>query len=178
MVQYVPWYLKRSPPIFCGICIPVYTGIWPARKFVLIIGAILFAIGIMLLLGLLLTCIAVECSVVAGALLPFALVLIIAGLLILHCGWAAHLLERGYGGAYGETTTTTTTTTRTKRSAGGGPEEDDDLQIFETIEGIQPQQEIKQGFWQFEERSAWQSVANPYPIQYTLKPVVERQPYV
>jgi hypothetical protein len=34
------------------------------RKFVLIIGAILFAIGIMLLLGLLLTCVAVECSVV------------------------------------------------------------------------------------------------------------------
>uniref|UniRef100_A0A915ER20 Uncharacterized protein n=1 Tax=Ditylenchus dipsaci TaxID=166011 RepID=A0A915ER20_9BILA len=176
MVQYVPWYLKRSPPIFCGICLPVYNGVWPARKFVLIIGAILFAIGIMLLLGLLLTCIAVECSIVAGALLPFALVLIIAGLLIIHCGWAAHLLEYGHGGHLGETTTTTTS--RTKRSADGGPNEDEDLPIFETIEGQQPQQEIKQGFWQFEEKSAWQSVANPYPIQYSLKPVVDRQPYI
>ena len=96
MAQYVPWYFKRSCPVFCWPCVPVYTGIWPARKFVLIIGAVLFAIGLMMLLGLLLTCIAVECSVVAGALLPFALILIIAGILIFHCGWAAHLLD--YGG--------------------------------------------------------------------------------
>jgi hypothetical protein len=37
----------------------------------------------------------------AGALLPFAFILIIAGLLIIHCGWAAHLLEFGKGGSYG-----------------------------------------------------------------------------
>jgi hypothetical protein len=174
MAQYVPWYYKKSPPIFCGICLPVYTGVWSARKFVLIMGFILFAIGIMLLLALLLTCVAVECSVVAGALLPFALILIIAGLLIMHCGWAAHLLDRDGGYGYGETTTTS----RTRRTVGGDQKPKEEEEIFETIEGQKPPPEIKQGFWQFEERSAWQNVANPYPIQYTLKPVVERQPYV
>lgn len=63
MAKYVPWYLARKPPAFCWPCVPVYQGIWPGRKFVLIIGAILFAIGLMLLLGLLLVCIAVECSI-------------------------------------------------------------------------------------------------------------------
>jgi len=175
MAQYVPWYQKRSPPIFCGICIPVYTGVWPARKFVLIIGFILFAIGIMLLLALLLTCIAIECSVAAGALLPFSLILIIAGLLIMHCGWAAHLLDFG-GHPYGETTTTTTSRTRRSAPSDQRPKEEDE--VFETVVPFTSQPEVKQGFWQFEERSAWQNVANPYPIQYTLKPVVERQPYV
>lgn len=62
-----------------------------------------------------------------------------------------------------KTTTVTSTTTRTKRSD-GKPEEEEEP-IFETIEGIEPNPEIKQGFWQFEERSSWQAVANPYPIQ-------------
>uniref|UniRef100_A0A1I8BH25 Transmembrane protein 230 n=1 Tax=Meloidogyne hapla TaxID=6305 RepID=A0A1I8BH25_MELHA len=116
MTKYVPWYYKRSPPIFCGICIPVYMGVWPARKFVVIIGFLLFLIGILLLLGLLLTCIAVECSYIAGALLPFAIILIIAGLLILHCGWAAHLLDREGGGVpFDEQTKTTVTTIRRQR---------------------------------------------------------------
>lgn len=35
----------------------------------------------------------IKCYFSAGALLPFAIVLIIAGLLILHCGWAAHLMD-------------------------------------------------------------------------------------
>uniref|UniRef100_A0A1I7RRL7 Uncharacterized protein n=1 Tax=Bursaphelenchus xylophilus TaxID=6326 RepID=A0A1I7RRL7_BURXY len=64
MAQYVPWYLKRSPPVFCWPCLPVYTGIWPGRKCVLIIGGCLFAIGIMILLCLLLLCIAIECAAV------------------------------------------------------------------------------------------------------------------
>ncbi|PIO69325.1 hypothetical protein TELCIR_08856 [Teladorsagia circumcincta] len=27
--------------------------------------------------------------------------------------------------------------------------------------------QVKQGYWQFDERESWQAVANPYPIQYT-----------
>lgn len=57
-------------------------------------------------------------------------------------------------------------TIRTRRAAEGdrgkGPEEEE---VFEVIEPQQPPPEIKQGFWQFEESAAWQSVANPYPIQ-------------
>uniref|UniRef100_A0A914NMN4 Transmembrane protein n=1 Tax=Meloidogyne incognita TaxID=6306 RepID=A0A914NMN4_MELIC len=177
MTKYVPWYYKRSPPIFCGICLPVYMGVWPARKFVVIIGFLLFLIGILLLLGLLLTCIAVECSYIAGALLPFAIILIIAGLLILHCGWAAHLLDREGGGVpFDEQTKTTITTTR-RQKRGGPPRKEEELDFGE-IEGKEPPPEIKQGYWQFDETEAWQTVANPYPINYTLKPVIERQPYV
>ncbi|KAI6217320.1 hypothetical protein M3Y99_01775200 [Aphelenchoides fujianensis] len=174
MAQYVPWYLKRSPPVFCWPCVPCYTGIWPGRKCVLILGAVLFAIGIMILLGLLLTCIAVECGAVAGALLPLALILIIVGILIFHCGWAAHLLD--YGGKV--PADETTYTTRHKRGADeeGGDDESEDFQVNETI--AQPQEPIRQGFWQFDERQSWQAVANPYPLQHTLKPVVERQPYI
>ncbi|KAL3082897.1 hypothetical protein niasHS_010699 [Heterodera schachtii] len=176
MAQYVPWYYKRSPPIFCGVCVPVYLGVWSVRKFIVVLGFLLFLIGVLLLLGLLLICVAIECSAAAGALLPFALVLIIAGLLLLHCGWAAHLLDVGEGMPYGEhsTTKTVSTSNRTKRTAPKGEEEP----VFEEIEGKQPPPEIKQGFWQFDEREAWQTVANPYPINYTLKPVIERQPYV
>lgn len=76
MAQYVPWYRKRSPPIFCGICIPVYIGVWPARKFVVIIGFLLFLIGVLLLLGLMLTCIAVECSYVFVHLFPIPFITI------------------------------------------------------------------------------------------------------
>ena len=96
MAQYVPWYFKRSCPIFCWPCVPIYTGIWPGRKFLLILGAVLFSIGVMMLLGLLLICIAVECSAVASPLLIFAFLLIVLGILFFHCGWAAHLLD--YGG--------------------------------------------------------------------------------
>uniref|UniRef100_A0A183CHA0 Protein kinase C n=1 Tax=Globodera pallida TaxID=36090 RepID=A0A183CHA0_GLOPA len=72
------------------------------------------------------------------------------------------------------TTKTVSTSGRTKRTAPKGEEEP----VFEEIEGKEPPPEIKHGFWQFEEREAWQTVANPYPINYTLKPVIERQPYV
>jgi uncharacterized membrane protein YczE len=173
MAKYVPWYLKRSPPVFCWPCVPVYTGIWPGRKFVLIIGAVLFAIGVMLLLGLLLTCIAVECSIVAGALLPFALILLLVGILLFHCGWAAHLLDRGGAIPVDETLETV----RTKRTADNRRAQEEE-EIFETIEPLQPQAEVKVGHWQFDQDRAWQTVANPYPIQHTLKPVVERPPYV
>jgi len=176
MTKYVPWYYKKSPPIFCGICIPVYLGVWSARKFVVIMGFILFLIGVLLLFALLLMCIAIECSVAAGALLPFALILIIAGLLILHCGWAAHLLEFEEGVPYGGSTHTTTRTTRSTQRGGPPPKEEEP--VFEEIEGREPPPEIRQGFWQFEEKTAWQTVANPYPINYTLKPVIDRQPYV
>ena len=176
MATYVPWYQKRSPPIFCGICIPVYLGVWPARKFVVIIGFLLFLIGVLLLLGLLLTCVAVECGYIAGALLPFAIILIIAGLLILHCGWAAHLLDPVDGSVPWDEQTTVTTTQRQRRQTPRSKEDQDP--IFEEIEGKQPPPEIRQGFWQFDEREAWQTVANPYPINYTLKPTIERPPYV
>uniref|UniRef100_A0A7E4USU8 Uncharacterized protein n=1 Tax=Panagrellus redivivus TaxID=6233 RepID=A0A7E4USU8_PANRE len=175
MAQYVPWYLKRSCPIFCWPCIPVYTGIWPGRKFVLIIGAVLFAIGLMMLLGLLLTCIAVECSVVAGALLPFALIFIIAGILLFHCGWAAHLLDSNGGVPYDETTITTKTKVTRFEDESIRPEEADP--IFEELHA-QDQPEIRTGYWQFNQQPSWQAVANPYPIQHTLKPFVEREPYV
>ncbi|VDM48823.1 unnamed protein product [Toxocara canis] len=95
MSQWEPWYLRKSCPVFCEPCVPAYSGIWPARRCVVIVGAILFAIGVMILLGLLLTCIAVECAAIVSALLPFALILIIVGILLFHCGWAAHLLDDG-----------------------------------------------------------------------------------
>ncbi|KAI6190222.1 hypothetical protein M3Y97_00093300 [Aphelenchoides bicaudatus] len=174
MAQYVPWYLKRSPPVFCWPCVPVYTGIWPGRKCVLILGAILFCIGIMILLGLLLTCIAVECQALSFALFPLALILIIVGILIFHCGWAAHLLDFGGRVPADETTYTT----RTKRGIEEeGDESSEDIPIVEKLEPQPPLEPIRQGFWQFEERESWQHVANPYPLQHTLKPVVERQPY-
>uniref|UniRef100_A0A914EFW1 Uncharacterized protein n=1 Tax=Acrobeloides nanus TaxID=290746 RepID=A0A914EFW1_9BILA len=126
----------------------------------------------MLLLGLLLACIAVECGVIAGAIFPFALILILVGILLFHCGWAAHLMD--WGGAI-PTDETVTTTTRTTRSADEDP--DEEMPIFESVETkVVP--DVRQGFWQFDEDSSWQAVANPYPIQHTLKPVVERQPYV
>ncbi|MFH4984444.1 hypothetical protein AB6A40_011153 [Gnathostoma spinigerum] len=62
MSQYEPWYLRKSCPIFCVPCVPVYTNIWPARRAVLVIGSIIFAVGVMILLALLLTCVAIECS--------------------------------------------------------------------------------------------------------------------
>uniref|UniRef100_A0A915MRW4 Uncharacterized protein n=1 Tax=Meloidogyne javanica TaxID=6303 RepID=A0A915MRW4_MELJA len=78
MAKYVPWYYKRSPPIFCGICLPVYMGVWPAR--------------------------------------------------------------------------------------GAPPRKEEELDFGE-IEGKEPPPEIKQGYWQFDETEAWQTVANPYPIK-------------
>ncbi|KHJ88062.1 hypothetical protein OESDEN_12148 [Oesophagostomum dentatum] len=65
----------------------------------------------MILLAMLLTCIAVECSNIAGALIPLALILIIVGILIFHCGWAAHLLDDRGQIPVKKTVTTTTTTT-------------------------------------------------------------------
>jgi hypothetical protein len=61
----------------------------------------------------------------------------------------------------------TTYTTRTKRSAGGDDDDvsSEDIPIVEQIEPQQPSEPIRQGFWQFEEKEAWQNVANPYPLQ-------------
>uniref|UniRef100_A0A0K0DI94 Transmembrane protein 218 n=1 Tax=Angiostrongylus cantonensis TaxID=6313 RepID=A0A0K0DI94_ANGCA len=91
--DYAPWYSRRSCPVFCYPCVPAYMGVWPARRCVLIVGAVLFFVGVMILLAMLLTCIAVECSNIAGALVPLGLILIIVGILLFHCGWAAHLLD-------------------------------------------------------------------------------------
>ncbi|KAK6108675.1 putative integral membrane protein [Brugia pahangi] len=136
MSQYEPWYLRRRCPIFFYPCVPVYVGVWPARKCVVILSAILFAIGVMILLGLLLTCIAVECSAIAGALLPLALLLIMY-------------------------------------QKSPNP---DEIALFESAYK-EPIPEIRQGYWQFEDKLAWQTVANPYPIQHTLRNTVERPEY-
>ncbi|KAI6185274.1 hypothetical protein M3Y98_00005100 [Aphelenchoides besseyi] len=164
MAQYVPWYFKRSPPVFCWPCVPCYTGIWPGRKCFLFLGALLLAFGIMILLGLLLACIAIECSAVAGATLPLAIILIIVGILIFHCGWAAHLLD------YGGKIPTDETTYRTRNIRGaedGGDDSSEDLEVYEKIEPQQSQKPIRQGHWQFDEEKSWQAVSNPYPIQST-----------
>uniref|UniRef100_A0A0M3IK97 Uncharacterized protein n=1 Tax=Ascaris lumbricoides TaxID=6252 RepID=A0A0M3IK97_ASCLU len=157
MSQYEPWYLRKACPVFCDPCVPAYTGIWPARRCVLIIGAILFATGVMILLGLLLTCIAVECAAIVSALLPFAFILIIVGILLFHCGWAAHLLD-------GEEQLPKTTTYRDEERKPDANE----IALFETAYR-EPMPQIKQGYWQFEENEAWQTVANPYPIQCNLQ---------
>ncbi|KAK6108676.1 putative integral membrane protein [Brugia pahangi] len=141
MSQYEPWYLRRRCPIFFYPCVPVYVGVWPARKCVVILSAILFAIGVMILLGLLLTCIAVECSAIAGALLPLALLLIM------------YLV--------------------TNEEKSPNP---DEIALFESAYK-EPIPEIRQGYWQFEDKLAWQTVANPYPIQHTLRNTVERPEY-
>ncbi|KAK6010668.1 hypothetical protein OSTOST_24278, partial [Ostertagia ostertagi] len=60
--EYVPWYSRRACPVFCYPCVPAYMGVWKARKCVLVTGAVLFFIGVIILLAMLLTCIAVECS--------------------------------------------------------------------------------------------------------------------
>jgi len=86
------------------------------------------------------------------------------------------LLEFEEGVPYGGSTHTTTRTTRSTQRGGPPPKEEEP--VFEEIEGREPPPEIRQGFWQFEEKTAWQTVANPYPINYTLKPVIDRQPYV
>ncbi|CAD5224114.1 unnamed protein product [Bursaphelenchus okinawaensis] len=175
MAQYVPWYLKQSPPVFCWPCVPVYTGIWPGRKCVLIIGGCLFAIGIMILLCLLLLCIAIECAAVSAGLLPLAIILILVGILLFHCGWAAHLLD--YGGKVPTEEIYHKRTTRGVNEADDNGDDEEELVGVEVIEQ-KPQQPIKQGFWQFEQNDSWQNVTNPYPIQHTLKPVLDRQPYV
>ncbi|VDN94193.1 unnamed protein product [Brugia pahangi] len=166
MSQYEPWYLRRRCPIFFYPCVPVYVGVWPARKCVVILSAILFAIGVMILLGLLLTCIAVECSAIAGALLPLALLLIIIGILMLHCGWAAHLLDE-------ESSNDVPVKVVTNEEKSPNP---DEIALFESAYK-EPIPEIRQGYWQFEDKLAWQTVANPYPIQHTLRNTVERPEY-
>ncbi|VDK70729.1 unnamed protein product [Litomosoides sigmodontis] len=164
MSHYEPWYLRRKCPIFFYPCMPVYVGVWPARRCLVILGAIIFAIGVMILLGLLLTCIAVECYTIAGALLPLALLLIIVGILMLHCGWAAHLLD-GVDDKPAEVIT--------GEEKSPNPAE---IALFESTYK-EPIPEIRQGYWQFEDKLAWQTVANPYPIQHTLKSMVERPEY-
>jgi len=172
MSTYEPWYIRRSFPVFCIPCVPVYSGIWTARRSVLLIGAVLFAIGVMILFGLLLTCVAIECAAIAGALLPIALILIIVGILLFHCGWAAHLL--GTGGVYDVNKTTTTTTTTIQRDP---TVRDEEVALFEAA-NLETNSDVnKQGYWQFEEREAWQTLANPYPIQHTLLNSVSRLPY-
>jgi len=82
--------------------------------------------------------------------------------LLFHCGWAAHLLDDG--GVLSTTTTTTTTTVARDQAA----EVDRNQQaLFESVNIGQPQ-EAKQGFWQFEEKEAWQTVANPYPVCHPI----------
>ncbi|CAG9532835.1 unnamed protein product [Cercopithifilaria johnstoni] len=166
MSQYEPWYLRRKCPIFFYPCIPVYVGVWPTRRCVLILGAILFAIGVMISLGLLLTCIAIECYSIVGALLPIALLLIVVGILMLHCGWAAHLLDEG--GAVDAPRKVVTSETKSPNP--------DEIALFESTYK-EPIPEIRQGYWQFEDKLAWQTVANPYPIQHTLRNTIERLEY-
>ncbi|KJH49539.1 hypothetical protein DICVIV_04327 [Dictyocaulus viviparus] len=137
--SYVPWYARRSFPVFCMPCIPTYMGIWPAS---------------------------------AGALIPLALILLIVGILLFHCGWAAHLLDESGQVPIKEknpitvcffhsrkTVTTTTTTTY--------EDPESDLAEKRLLESayIDPVPEVKQGYWQFDEKESWQAVANPYPIQ-------------
>ncbi|KAK0414386.1 hypothetical protein QR680_007291 [Steinernema hermaphroditum] len=174
MAQYQPWYQRRSCPIFCLPCVPVYLGVRPARKCVFITGAILFSVGVMILLGLLLTCVAVECSNIAGALLPFGIILIIVGLLLMHCGWAAHLIDdEGY-----TVTQTTNTQSQRHRDPSKQPEEEEEEGFALCDAGYSDDNAaVRTGFWQFDEKKAWQTVANPYPIQSTLKPTLERLPY-
>ncbi|KAJ1352972.1 hypothetical protein KIN20_009508 [Parelaphostrongylus tenuis] len=169
--DYVPWYTRRSCPVFCYPCVPAYMGIWPARRCVLMVGSVLFFVGVMILLAMLLTCIAVECSNIAGALVPLGLILIIIGILLFHCGWAAHLLDDSGQVPIKKTVTTTTTTTY--------EDPESDLAEQRLLESAyrDPVPEVKQGFWQFDEKESWQAVANPYPIQHTLKHCLERQPY-
>ncbi|WKY10750.1 hypothetical protein Q1695_002819 [Nippostrongylus brasiliensis] len=169
--DYVPWYSRRACPVFCDPCVPAYMGVWKARRCVLVLGAVLFFIGVIILLAMLLTCIAVECSNVAGALIPLALILLIVGILLFHCGWAAHLLDDSGQIPIKKTVTTTTTTTYED------PESDLAEQRLLESAYTYPVPEVKQGYWQFDERESWQAVANPYPIQHTLKHCLERQPY-
>ncbi|KAK6754576.1 hypothetical protein RB195_013521 [Necator americanus] len=169
--EYQPWYTRRACPVFCYPCVPAYMGVWKARKCVVALGAILFFVGVMILLAMLLTCIAVECSYIAGALVPLALILIIVGILLFHCGWAAHLLDDNGQIPIKKTVTTTTTTTYED------PESDlAEQRLFESAYR-EPVPEVKQGYWQFDEKESWQAVANPYPIQHSLKHCLERQPY-
>ncbi|CAB01521.1 uncharacterized protein CELE_W06A7.2 [Caenorhabditis elegans] len=168
--DYVPWYSRRAPPVFCFPCLPAYMGIWPARKCVLIIGALLFFFGVIILLAMLLTCIAIECAGVASALIPLALILIIVGILLFHCGYAAHLLDNHGEIPIKKTTTTTTTTVMDPES------HEDEIRLFETVHREQVPN-VRQGFWQFDENLSWQAASNPYPIQHTLKNCLERQPY-
>uniref|UniRef100_A0A158R652 Palmitoyltransferase n=1 Tax=Syphacia muris TaxID=451379 RepID=A0A158R652_9BILA len=153
MPQYAPWYLTRKFPVFCDPCIPAYLSIFSVKKCILITGVLLFGTGIMILLGLLLVCIAVACSTLVGALLPVGLLLIILGILLFHCGWAAHLLDDDRA-----------------VEVSVKPVEapiDPELEIFQSA-CREPKPEIKQGYWQFEEKAAWQTVANPYPIQLVI----------
>ncbi|CAB3398273.1 unnamed protein product [Caenorhabditis bovis] len=169
--EYVPWYSRRAPPVFCFPCLPAYMGIWPARKCVLILGTLLFFFGVIILLAMLLTCIAVECAGVASALIPLALILLIVGLLLFHCGYAAHLLDDRGQIPIKKTTTTTTTTQYTD------PESHEaELRLFENV-AREPLPDVKQGYWQFDEKESWQAASNPYPIQHTLKNCLERLPY-
>uniref|UniRef100_A0A914WU17 Uncharacterized protein n=1 Tax=Plectus sambesii TaxID=2011161 RepID=A0A914WU17_9BILA len=153
MPQYVyePWYLRRAPPVFCMPCLPAYSGIYKARKPILIIGAVLFCIGFIILLSLLLTCIAIHCGTVVAGLLPLALILMIVGLLLFHCGWAAHLLDDG-------ALPVTTTTTTAKEEV---DEKKEMAALFETAH-VQPgeENEVPTGFWQFADKSAWQHVSS------------------
>ncbi|CAI4222777.1 unnamed protein product [Auanema sp. JU1783] len=169
--EYQPWYARRSFPVFCFPCLPAYMGVWPARRCVLMLGAVLFFVGVMILLAMLLTCIAVECSNIAGALIPLAIILIIVGILLFHCGWAANLLDDKGQVPIKRTVRTTTTTYH------GDPEsEAAEQRLFQ--EAARPDlPQVKQGYWQFEDQESWQAVANPYPIQHTLKNCLERMPY-
>ncbi|EPB78406.1 hypothetical protein ANCCEY_02472 [Ancylostoma ceylanicum] len=98
----------------------------------------------------------------AGALIPLALILLIVGILLFHCGWAAHLLDDNGQIPIKKTVTTTTTTTY--------EDPESDLAEQRLLESAyrEPIPEVKQGYWQFDEHESWQAVANPYPIQYVL----------
>ncbi|CAI5450199.1 unnamed protein product [Caenorhabditis angaria] len=169
--EYVPWYSRRAPPVFCFPCLPIYMGVWPGRQCLLILGTLFFFFGVVILLTMLLMCIALECGGWAALLVPVALILLILGLLLFHCGYAAYLLD-DHGQIPIKKTTTTTTTTSTY-----DPEShEDEIRLFENVHREQLPN-VKQGFWQFDEDSSWQAASNPYPIQHTLKNCLDRQPY-
>ncbi|GMT11417.1 hypothetical protein PFISCL1PPCAC_2714, partial [Pristionchus fissidentatus] len=168
--EWQPWYSRRVPPVFCLPCLPAYVGLWTARKPVLIIGGVLFMIGVMILLALLLMCIAVECSNILGGLLPLAIILIIVGILLFHCGWAAHLLDERGQLPIKRTVTTTTTTVHEP------PVDEGERRLLQTAHHDN-RPPLQTGYWQFDEEASWQAVANPYPIQSTLKPCLDRMPY-
>uniref|UniRef100_A0AC35TJX1 Palmitoyltransferase n=1 Tax=Rhabditophanes sp. KR3021 TaxID=114890 RepID=A0AC35TJX1_9BILA len=168
--QYVPWYLARRCPIFCLPLLPLYQAVWPARTCVLITGALLFILGVTMMLGLIVTCVAIECGAYAGVFLPIAFILVFLGILMVHIGWAAHLLDFG-----GKLPLDETFTEEIRTLTQNDPKEQDKA-VFDSVrEKHVPA--LKQGHWQFDERESWQAVANPYPIQNSLKGIIPRDEY-
>ncbi|CAJ0582420.1 unnamed protein product, partial [Mesorhabditis spiculigera] len=169
--QWVPWYRRHAPPAFCFPCLPAYMGVWKARKGILFAGVLCFCLGAMLIFASLLVCVAVECGGLGAILFPIGLLLLIVGILLIHCGWAAHLLDDQGHMPVKKTIVTTTTTYHSESD----PTEDDERELGDAYKPPLP--EVRQGFWQFDEEKSWQAASNPYPIQSTLKYCLDRPPY-